>query len=390
MNYRENRIIGLAAFFALSVGYADDDCCDDGSLPSYECEDGSIVCDADECPPCSEDNPDPSSSAKVCCDGEEVTLAPSVSYGGAASLWKGDDATWTVSGGCVDDFSVSGTGFTISGSTISYTASDSSANSTEQKKPSVFYDGESVNVDEGPVVYEVVSADFDKDSICEGETATIEVQYSPSGGTPPVLTWSGTPITAAGALPSGHSLSVGEHSFQAEANETVSASVIVVSSTVYTRVHTAQDPSPNLANDPYNNVTIPGSPMIPSVTVSGHFKYSDSLEVGENFEPTDCSGTLSSSKHKTHSIGLSGGYTFYGVTISGGVSYDSSVSYTRDWQEDDRRLTVQTVIPTRRVDMIVTNQDGNTVSPWTLDYWVYAYNSKDANVDAQCCEPVEG
>lgn len=59
---------------ALTVN-ADDDCCPDGSDPSYECEDGSIVCDASECPPCSTDNPYPSSSDYICCGGQEYLAA---------------------------------------------------------------------------------------------------------------------------------------------------------------------------------------------------------------------------------------------------------------------------------------------------------------------------
>lgn len=48
---------------------ADDDCCPDGSEPTYECEDGTMVCDASECPPCSTDNPDPVAPNTACCGG---------------------------------------------------------------------------------------------------------------------------------------------------------------------------------------------------------------------------------------------------------------------------------------------------------------------------------
>ncbi|MDQ8196333.1 hypothetical protein QEH59_17995 [Coraliomargarita sp. SDUM461004] len=57
-------------FGVLSVN-ADDDCCADGSDPSYECEDGTLVCDASECPSCTIDNPNAETEGYECCDGEE-------------------------------------------------------------------------------------------------------------------------------------------------------------------------------------------------------------------------------------------------------------------------------------------------------------------------------
>lgn len=58
-------LLQALVFGALTLN-ADDDCCPDGSDPSYQCEDGSIVCSASECPACSTDNPDPSTGMECC------------------------------------------------------------------------------------------------------------------------------------------------------------------------------------------------------------------------------------------------------------------------------------------------------------------------------------
>lgn len=68
-------ILLLQAFvFGVLTVNADDDCCPDGSDPSYECVDGTMVCDASECPPCTTDNPNPSTDME-CCGGVEIDPA---------------------------------------------------------------------------------------------------------------------------------------------------------------------------------------------------------------------------------------------------------------------------------------------------------------------------
>lgn len=102
-------ILLLQAFvFGVLTASANGDCCPDGSAPSYECEDGTMVCDASECPPCTTDNPDPDSTTGYDCDGDgtydECDLAdcPDIIISGPAYVEKGEDVTLTVSVGKAD------------------------------------------------------------------------------------------------------------------------------------------------------------------------------------------------------------------------------------------------------------------------------------------------
>ncbi|MDQ8196253.1 hypothetical protein QEH59_17595 [Coraliomargarita sp. SDUM461004] len=60
---------------ALTVN-ADDDCCSDGTDPSVTCDDGTVVCDASECAPCTIANPDPDPG--YCCGPDGTQIATTV------------------------------------------------------------------------------------------------------------------------------------------------------------------------------------------------------------------------------------------------------------------------------------------------------------------------
>lgn len=62
-------ILLLQAFvFGVLTVNADDDCCPDDNPPAFDCEDGgALVCDSDDCPPCSTHNPDPVAPNTACC-----------------------------------------------------------------------------------------------------------------------------------------------------------------------------------------------------------------------------------------------------------------------------------------------------------------------------------
>jgi len=389
MNY--TKYVSLTTAFILTLPPLDaEDCCDDGNPPSYICEDGSVVCEASDCPPCSADNPNPSSDDKVCCDGQEIALNPIVSYDGDASIWKGDTATWTVSGGCVDDFSVSGTGFSLSGDTISFTAASSSASSSDIKKPTVTYEGSSVSVLSGPVVYEIVDAVFDKETICEGEAAEITVSFSPSGGTPPVLSWSPSPITPAGAIPSGHSLSPGFNGFEATGNERVTASIRVIDVQNWTVVQTAAHPTGSFPTQPYSGVTVPGTQTFPSYTISGNVDYTHGMVPGASLSTDFCGGTISASSIASYSIGFSASPpSFMGLSISGAVTYQSSVTHSVSWTYPDRFTRVTPVYPKRTATMWVTHENGESVStPYIQGVVTFTCAEIGVNIDQKCCPTI--
>jgi hypothetical protein len=90
MKYKK-LILLLSAFLLGVVSVHAVECCDDGSDPAFDCEDGSaLVCDSGDCPPCSTHNQDPA-TGMICCEGAEVdpsTLTPSFTppSGGVYSL----------------------------------------------------------------------------------------------------------------------------------------------------------------------------------------------------------------------------------------------------------------------------------------------------------------
>jgi hypothetical protein len=157
----------------------------------------------------------------------------SLSYNGAAKVWKGTVVTWTVTSdpaGHESELTISHG--TLDGTTITFTCDSTSVDSST---PAVTVAasgcvGEPLTSD-GPVVFGLVSATANPTPVCQGDAAHIDWIASPDN-TGLVPTFSGDNVDAAGYIlgtsANGNPLAVGNHDFLVSGDRTLTTTLTVL------------------------------------------------------------------------------------------------------------------------------------------------------------------
>ncbi len=301
-----------------------------------------------------------------------VVEVASVSYLGDAEVWKGTEVTWQVEtepSGHYDIVSVSGIGEydSVTG-LVTYDCPTSSASSTTKFMDITATCGNSGSASDGPVVYHLVSAEVDPETICQGGYSQLDTVISPSdGGLVP--TFSGEQIDAAGYIDGGTPaiLSVGPHTYTAVGDTTKTSDLVVLTGAAgdWTLIKEAlpftyvDDPSYDYDYTETVEREQYFGPGVGWLTVGyyqyhkmGYMELTEGHDVGDTIQQNACGvGT-----EVSHEFSYSYGITFtsndwHGVNITASVGVTNTWTETIDLPADpDKRLKKTLYIPKYEVE----------------------------------------
>ncbi len=268
----------------------------------------------------------------------DVVEVESITYatGQPANIWKGSEAKWTVvTKPAGKESIVTVTGGTLTGGTLTATPSASSASPTAKWLAVTAKCGTqtALTPTDGPVVWEMISAELNPSKICQKKGSNIDYVTSPKNS-PLIPTFTGNNHTSTGSISSDPTLSLGSHTYTitgGDFNQSLTLQVIGKSQDEEYCEPQMAGKTVNKTKNDYRifSVTMPNGEIhiwhrYLTGTVSGTGKFNDVGETG--YGP--CGGNTATTKTVGVNHSSTAGFSKYGLSVTYGISWNATTAIT--------------------------------------------------------------